>query len=192
MHCSGRVAPNGWMACSSALFGRASIAACTSAMRGSVSNVATSGGGDGRFISHCSGAREPGRVASSAWRWVDPVRGRPVTMIGAVTRSSAIAGKRLRSSTRRSRLTSRSTCPDVRRVEPVSRVPGLVLEGPQLGIERRLERQVAEIAEAGGRRRLIHQPLGRELHGDPCSLAPIAIGDAIGPTRSVTAPPRPG
>ena len=61
------------------------MARWTSAMRGSVAAVAASGGGDGSRISHSGGERAPGRVASRACRWVEPVRGSPVMTIGAFT-----------------------------------------------------------------------------------------------------------
>ena len=56
LHCSGRVADIGCRTSNSA--GIWSIAACIVAMRGSVSNVSRSGGGDGAVISQLRGRAE--------------------------------------------------------------------------------------------------------------------------------------
>jgi hypothetical protein len=73
LHCSGRVADIGCRTNISA--GIVSTIAWTAAMRGSVSNVARSGGGDGIDNSQKLGARKPSTHASSACKCVEPDRG---------------------------------------------------------------------------------------------------------------------
>ena len=81
-----------------------SSSACDSAMRGSVSNVAVSGGGNGRSTSHVSGTRFAGSCASRSWRIVVPVRACPTMTIGGTTSTSAISGCCLRHSMMPSRV----------------------------------------------------------------------------------------
>ena len=69
------------------------------AMRGSVSKVAASGGGDGNIVSHVSGARLSGSWARMSCRIVVPVRGNPMMNTGLTIRSLAISGNRFRSLT---------------------------------------------------------------------------------------------
>ena len=119
-------------------------------MRGSVSNVAASGGGDGNIVSHVSGARLSGSWARMSCRIVVPVRGNPMMNTGATICSSAIAGNCLRS---------------LHVAEPVDRVPerafardqptdlveaGLAFERLEEQRQRFEERPVTEIVESAG------------------------------------------
>jgi hypothetical protein len=68
-------------------------------MRGSLSKVAASGGGEGNIASQVSGARVSGSCARMSCRMVVPVRGMPMMKTGATICSWAMPGKRLRSAT---------------------------------------------------------------------------------------------
>ena len=89
-------APIGCMALNSrsrsVSFSGVGISDAASAIRGSVWNVAASGGGDGNVDSQVSGARLSGSWARMSCRIVVPVRGKPMMKTGRTIRCSAISG----------------------------------------------------------------------------------------------------
>ena len=96
-HSCASVAPIGWKLVNPGMSESAMASvSSTSAMRGSVSYVAVSGGGSGRSTSHVSGARRLGSSASRSYRIVVPVRGWPTMTIGWSIPTSAISGCRRR------------------------------------------------------------------------------------------------
>ena len=107
-HSCGQSASIGWMARNSgSMRNSPSSSRAHGAIRGSLSKVARSGGGEGSRTSQASGARVAGSCASSAWSRVVPVRGRPRTKRGRVITSRAIPGFAARSAARRARFSSR-------------------------------------------------------------------------------------
>ena len=92
-HSCGRRAPIGCMARNPGRT-RSTIASVssTSAMRGSESKVAVSGGGTGRSTSQVAGTRVAGSSASRSCRIVVPVRPWPTITMGGTMSTSATSG----------------------------------------------------------------------------------------------------
>ena len=82
-HSCASSAPTSWKALNPGIIeSTRSNCACTSAIRGSVVYVASSGGGQGLSTSQLRGTRKPGSWASRSNKIVVPVRGWPTTTSG--------------------------------------------------------------------------------------------------------------
>ena len=157
--------------------------ACASAMRGSVSYVAVSGGGHGRSTSQVSGTRSPGSCARRSCRIVVPVRAWPTMTIGGVTSASRDLGMALApvDDPRAGSEVADELAVGDRLAELVEARFGCSdVDEP---VEPFLPRSLAEVVEAGLLARGVDELLGVELsHGASARRSRPACGVSMSPS----------